>query len=757
MIAAARTVVAFGVVLQFAGFAKLLVIADYFGAGALLDAYYLGLVIPTFVAAVSAGILQTGFVPAYVSARARADDAAAHTLGNFALTWAALALAGVAALLTLMRGAAVPLLAHDASPETRGLLQSVFIPLMWVAPLNGVADSGAILLNAEGRFAAAASAPLLNVIVGMIVLITCADMGVHALVLSLLAGLAVQVLVVLIAIRRAGIRLHLQLTFPLAISRALGGVALPVLISNVLGNLVPAFIQMIAARAGVGAISAMGYASRLHNSLVQAVVMSVSVVLLPHFARLTAEGRTEELRATLERVFAATLLFFAAAVVLVAASGPTVVRILLQHGSFTAANTQLVARVWLALTAGLFGATWGIFLARLFQAQKRPWVIAVACMCLGRCQCFTRVLVPAPVGRCRSCRRKLRRLHPNYVVISRARGPGYGSCFERTHARVFCKGTARERRCLRLGDMVWESLGKHGSSYSRLGADSYCCRSKCPSSADCSATSEHSVCRWDRSRMTSSPLIQVPCPICGSARSIAMWVVKDYLLRVTNDTFGVRRCQTCGAGFLSPRPSPADIARFYPEAFYWSFEQSSTVAITAAQVLERRRSQLTNKLRRLTHLKTGRLLDIGAMKGEFVHVASNEGWGAEGVEFSAGVPNLFDAPIRYGEFLDMGFPAGSFDCVTMWAVLEHVYEPRPYVHEVARVLAPGGAFLGVVTNFNSIQARLLRADDYPRHLTLFTKASLRRLFTEAGLELGTFLDRPEAFWRRSARSTPVQR
>ena len=238
--------------------------------------------------------------------------------------------------------------------------------------------------------------------------------------------------------------------------------------------------------------------------------------------------------------------------------------------------------------------------------------------------------------------------------------------------------------------------------------------------------------------MTSSPLIQVPCPICGSARSIAMWVVKDYLLRVTNDTFGVRRCQTCGAGFLSPRPSPADIARFYPEAFYWSFEQSSTVAITAAQVLERRRSQLTNKLRRLTHLKTGRLLDIGAMKGEFVHVASNEGWGAEGVEFSAGVPNLFDAPIRYGEFLDMGFPAGSFDCVTMWAVLEHVYEPRPYVHEVARVLAPGGAFLGVVTNFNSIQARLLRADDYPRHLTLFTKASLRRLFTEAGLELVRF-------------------
>src|SRR5579862_3358855 len=46
MLAAARTVVGFGLILQAAGFGKLLVIANYFGAGPLLDAYYLGLVVP---------------------------------------------------------------------------------------------------------------------------------------------------------------------------------------------------------------------------------------------------------------------------------------------------------------------------------------------------------------------------------------------------------------------------------------------------------------------------------------------------------------------------------------------------------------------------------------------------------------------------------------------------------------------------------------------------------------------------------------
>src|SRR5207245_5542263 len=100
---------------QAAGFAKLLVIADYFGAGPSLDAYYLGSVIPTFLAGISAGILQTGFVPAYVRARARGHDASARTLANVTLTWAVLALSVVAALLTLMRAEAVPVTAHSIS------------------------------------------------------------------------------------------------------------------------------------------------------------------------------------------------------------------------------------------------------------------------------------------------------------------------------------------------------------------------------------------------------------------------------------------------------------------------------------------------------------------------------------------------------------------------------------------------------------------------------------------------------------------
>jgi len=233
------------------------------------------------------------------------------------------------------------------------------------------------------------------VFAGVMVLLAWHGGVVDALVWSLLAGLAVQALVVLVAIRGAGIRLRLQFTLPPALPRMLGSVALPVLGSMLLGNIIPAFIQMTSVRAGTGAISAIGYASRLHNSLVQAVVLSISVVLLPHFARLTAEGRNAELRATLERVFAATLLFAAATGVLVAVAGPLLVQVLLQRGHFTAADTQLVARVWLALISGLLGATWGIFIVRLFQAQQRVWLIfTLSCISVVANVAFAFALLP---------------------------------------------------------------------------------------------------------------------------------------------------------------------------------------------------------------------------------------------------------------------------------------------------------------------------------------------------------------------------
>lgn len=375
MFSAARTVVTFGIVFQVAGLGKLLIIARYFGAGPVLDAYYLGLVIPTFLVGLSASLLHIGFVPQYIEARARQDNTAAERIRNDALTYTALALGLAAAIIGVAEKPIMALFWPDIDPAMRANLFVAFGMLMWTAPINGFIGGVGLLLNAEGRFVAAAGAPLINLILSAVVIVLWPDKSLGVLMWSLFIGLLAQVLLLDFALRRAGIRFIPRITSNPVSAPVLLSIGFPVLLASIPGNLIPAFMQVIAARAGPGAVSAFGYASRLQTSLVQAIVMSVSMILLPHFSRLLTEGKQDELRKSLNRVLAATTVFYFAALTFVATAGPMTVELLLQRGRFTAADGRLVSEVWLALTAGLLGATWGIFLVRLFQAKKLPWVI----------------------------------------------------------------------------------------------------------------------------------------------------------------------------------------------------------------------------------------------------------------------------------------------------------------------------------------------------------------------------------------------
>jgi SAM-dependent methyltransferase len=141
----------------------------------------------------------------------------------------------------------------------------------------------------------------------------------------------------------------------------------------------------------------------------------------------------------------------------------------------------------------------------------------------------------------------------------------------------------------------------------------------------------------------------------------------------------------------------------------------------------------------------GRLLDVGAMKGEFVYVMRQRGWDAEGIEFSSLPENLFGVPITQGDLITEQYEEQSFDCITFWAVLEHVYRPADYVRRAARLLRPGGRLVLVVTNFNSLQGRVLRMDDFPRHLTLFTTASLGGLLRRHGFEISRMFTAQDVF------------
>ena len=95
------------------------------------------------------------------------------------------------------------------------------------------------------------------------------------------------------------------------------------------------------------------------------------------------------------------------------------------------------------------------------------------------------------------------------------------------------------------------------------------------------------------------------------------------------------------------------------------------------------------------------------------------------------------AHVFVGNVLDAQFPANSFDVITCFDVLEHLYEPRRVIDRVAEWLKPGGIFYVLVPNVDSAEARVFKSYwhglELPRHLFHYSPRSLKLLAESAGL------------------------
>lgn len=219
-----------------------------------------------------------------------------------------------------------------------------------------------------------------------------------------------------------------------------------------------------------------------------------------------------------------------------------------------------------------------------------------------------------------------------------------------------------------------------------------------------------------------------PCNLCASPAVTELFFSRDYRFATDVTEFRIVRCRRCGLVRMNPRPVEDDIHRYYHDDFYRAEE-------TPQQALQNMDSRLRAMARHVTRYPRGRLLDIGCFRGEFMeHLRVKHGWQVAGVEFSQRPPNSYGLDIFYGDIAGAPFKEASFDVVTVWAVMEHVYDPRHTLREVHRLLKPGGTVIVLVPNFHSLPARFMRHDDIPRHITMFTRATLARMLREVGLQ-----------------------
>jgi SAM-dependent methyltransferase len=235
------------------------------------------------------------------------------------------------------------------------------------------------------------------------------------------------------------------------------------------------------------------------------------------------------------------------------------------------------------------------------------------------------------------------------------------------------------------------------------------------------------------------------CPACGALLDPQPALRGVDRLHGTPGEFEVRVCPACGSGRSFPVVGPDELGAFYPASYKaYSFPTGRVAHLLATSLY---RWQYRRLLRRapldaLRRRPPGRLLDVGAGRGDLGAILSERGWDVTGLEPSA---DACQEGRRRGLHMVQGTLAWAgaeleppYDAVVFQHALEHVVEPMEDLARARELLRPGGSVFVLVPNFGSWQSRRFGDAwfhlDLPRHRSHFTAAGLEQLLQTAGLE-----------------------
>ena len=220
------------------------------------------------------------------------------------------------------------------------------------------------------------------------------------------------------------------------------------------------------------------------------------------------------------------------------------------------------------------------------------------------------------------------------------------------------------------------------------------------------------------------------CPLCSSQKISQFLSCPDHFL--TKEVFNIDRCEDCRFIFTQGFPEESEAGRYYESEEYISHSDSKK-GLTDKAYQFVRKIMLNRKrgiVERTAGLSSGNILDIGSGTGHFLNSMKDAGWNINGIEINSkardyavskfGIETIAPDKIRT-------LTAGSFDCITLWHVLEHFNEPGKYMEEIEHLLKPDGVVIIALPNSDSFDSKHYgknwAAYDVPRHLWHFSPST----------------------------------
>lgn len=375
------------------------------GSSAQAEAFVIAYRIPNLLRDLFAeGALSAAFIPAY----SRADTESAErgfALARRMLTLLFLVLTiicglGVVAAPLLVHGLASGFAAFEGKTELATSLTRVMMPILPFVSFAAVAMG---MLNSRDKFGLPSLAPaLFNLVniaiaVGLHVAGLPRDEVAYGWAVGALLGSAAQFLVQWPGLRREGFRFHPDFNFK------------DPLIRDILVTMAPATIALAAVQINIfvssnyastqpSAVAWLNYAFRLLYLPMGLFGVAVGTIAGARLSRLIASGSPGDAHAQMAQALRLLLFLTLPSALGLIFAGRPIVRLIYEHGAFTAVDTAAVAKAlaWMALGLVAYAST-KVFVP-YFYAVQRPRVPLAASLLAVTANILTLVLLFNTMG-----------------------------------------------------------------------------------------------------------------------------------------------------------------------------------------------------------------------------------------------------------------------------------------------------------------------------------------------------------------------
>ena len=203
-------------------------------------------------------------------------------------------------------------------------------------------------------------------------------------------------------------------------------------------------------------------------------------------------------------------------------------------------------------------------------------------------------------------------------------------------------------------------------------------------------------------------------------------------------------CKQCRLIRLEPRPTPAELKKYYPSGYWYAPSDDPSAKLEEAYRRFVLRDHINFALRAYEELgEKGLVVDVGCGGGLFARMLRERGAPILGLDNSPEAAKIAwknnGVAVVCGDFASSPIARGACAMVTMFHVIEHVYDPVAYLRTARDLLRPGGRLILQAPNASSWQFLVFgeywNGIDVPRHLVDYRQKDLENLLDYCGFDV----------------------